>query len=125
LVRFSRSGGVTWPLVVVLVLFVLAIGAGSVAALWSLEGKATETSSPARWATAAGGFAAGVAASYFAAILPESSATTGDSVPGYAGIVLLVLACLSVVTGTLAGYSLRAGRLLACPMPPGSHGITR
>jgi hypothetical protein len=118
-------GGVTWPLVVVLVLFVLAIGVGCVAGLWMLEGNVTEPSSPARWATAGGGFAAGVATSFLAAIPFNSSAGAEYAVPDYAGIVFFLLACLSVAAGTIAGYSLRAGRLLARPMPPESHGTTR
>jgi hypothetical protein len=118
-------GGVTWPLIVVLVLFVLAIGVGGVAGLWILEGRATEPSSPLRWATAAGGFAAGFAIVYCLAILGDSSTAAGDTEPRYAGIVFFVLACLSVASSTLTGYSLRAGRLLARPLLPGSQEITR
>jgi hypothetical protein len=118
-------GGETWPLVVVLVLFVLAIGAGCVAGLWMLESRATEPSSPDRWATAAGGFAAGCAVIYFLVVRADSTTTAGDNAPKYAGMVFFVLACFSVAACTLAGYSLRAGSLLARPMPPESHAITR
>jgi hypothetical protein len=110
---------VPWPLIIVLVLFVPAIGAGGVAGLWILEGGATEPSSAVRWATAAGGFAAGLATSFFPAILPNSNTAAEYTGPDYAGIVFLVLASLSIAAGTLAGYSLRAGRLLARPMPSG------
>jgi hypothetical protein len=115
-------GGITWPLVVVLALFVLGVGAGSVAGLWNLESRGTEPTSPASRATAAGGFAAGVATSYFFATVLDSSATAVDTVPDSAGIVFMVAASFSVAATTLAGYALGAGRQSARSLPPTARG---
>jgi len=115
-------GGVTWPLVVVFVLFMLAIGAGGSAGVWGLDAKATGSTSLANWVAAAGGYFVGVAIIYFLATLAEFRATPVQAGPQPAGGVLLVLPCLSVAAATLAGYSLRAGGSLARPRPPGPRG---
>jgi hypothetical protein len=118
----AQGGRFEWLLVPIIVLLIAAVGAGGLAGLRLFEGKVTESRPHARWATAFGGFATGVAVSYLSLEMVGRA-----DVPDVFGLFFLGLAGFALAAATLAGYSLRAGNLLVGPQPetPCKGSITR